>query len=399
MKNRRGFTLLEMMIAMVIMVFVVAGISQVLIKQSQASSSQSLQRDLEENGRLALLEIARNVRLAGYGITPLAAFDFARYGCTTADDPTTCNCVTANPASATCVSNSRRDRVDGPDELVLSYRDPSFSRTVVSVTAGSPSTVKLSAALKSALSAGTIVELITNSGAAVDYLALNSAAAVGATTLSLRTLTSKDGYYTPSVGMPDTTTYAGAAATLVTRVRYFVANDTDGVPALWKERGNGNELLYRGIEDLQLAYDIGRPPTGSVNASVTQPAATTCATSLTSGTLGWTFGACADGYSQPLASAIAPDWQNDAYDSVNRYSAHPVNIRNVTITVVARSTRASPDKAGDPAPAVGDRPARVADTYKRTILQLAEQPQNLLARQFFMPVVFTSGSEKSVGGG
>src|SRR5437667_12146259 len=45
----------------------------ILIKQTQASSTQSLERDLEESGRLALLEIARSVRLAGYGTTPIAA--------------------------------------------------------------------------------------------------------------------------------------------------------------------------------------------------------------------------------------------------------------------------------------------------------------------------------------
>src|SRR5437667_11278354 len=85
----------------------------ILIKQTQASSTQSLERDLEESGRLALLEIARSVRLAGYGTTPIAAFDFDRYAC-------------ATPGTGSTCPNGGRDRIDGPGELGLPWRDPSF---------------------------------------------------------------------------------------------------------------------------------------------------------------------------------------------------------------------------------------------------------------------------------
>ncbi|HET9752695.1 MAG TPA: type II secretion system protein, partial [Myxococcales bacterium] len=75
----RGFTLVELLVSVAILSVVMAGISGVLIKQSQASAVQSAQRDLEESARLALLELASAVRMAGYGIDPPAAFDFARY--------------------------------------------------------------------------------------------------------------------------------------------------------------------------------------------------------------------------------------------------------------------------------------------------------------------------------
>src|SRR5438045_1686406 len=73
-RRRAGFTLIEIMISVAILVFVMAGISTVLLKQSQASSMQSLQRDLEQSGRLAVLDLAHAVRWAGYGIAPPAAF-------------------------------------------------------------------------------------------------------------------------------------------------------------------------------------------------------------------------------------------------------------------------------------------------------------------------------------
>jgi type IV pilus assembly protein PilW len=400
MKIQRGFTLIEMMTAMVIMVVVVAGITGVLIKQTQASESQTLQRDLEENGRLALLEIARNVRLAGYGITPLAAFDFDRYGCSTAGNVATCSCTITggNPGAVPCGSGtSQRDRSDGPDELVLAYRDPSFSRTIATA---SSSQVTFAKGLTVSVPPGTIAELIGTAGSPISYVTVTAAAAVGSTSLSIATLptgAASIGYFTPSVS--PAAGFVGASLTLVTRVRYFVANDTDGVPTLWKERGKGNERLYRGIEDIQYTYDIGRPPTGSLFAGVTPPV--TCA-----GVTGWTYGVCPAVVGQPLETAVAPDWQNDAYDSANRYTGHPVNIRNVNISIVARSTRAAPDKAGDAVPAIGNRPARPAvDAFKRTVLQMSEQPVNLLSRQLFQPIVVTGPTvnlvpgDASVGGG
>jgi prepilin-type N-terminal cleavage/methylation domain-containing protein len=379
MKNQRGFTLIELMTAVTIMVVCVGIIAQVLIKQSQASSTQSLQRDMEESGRLALLDIARNVRLAGYGITPLAAFDFDRYACTTPGNAATCNGGAA-----------RRDRTDGPDELVLSYRDPSFTRIITGVTSAQ---ITFAAPLKIAIPAGSVIELI-GAGGKVTYLLVSTAAAVNDTRIVYATLPTSPpsaGYYTPSTA-PDST-YVGANLTLVTRVRYYVANDTDGVPALYKNRGRGAELLYRGIEDVQYTFDIAPPPTGSSFASTTPPA--TCA-----GVASWTFGACAGTVSQPLETATPPDWQNDAYDSANRYTGHPANIRRVNISIVARATRASPDRTGDSVPVLGDRPARAADRFKRTVLQMSEQPMNLLTRQFFQPLVI-SGSDPNgnVGGG
>ena len=59
MNLRRGFTLIEVMVSVTILAFVVAGISTVLLKQSQASVKQTQERAFEQSGRLALLELAR----------------------------------------------------------------------------------------------------------------------------------------------------------------------------------------------------------------------------------------------------------------------------------------------------------------------------------------------------
>lgn len=368
--HSRGYTLVELMIALAITSVVMAGISAVLIKQTQASAAQNYQRDLEESGRLALLEVASAVRTAGYGIPPPAAFDFARYACATPDTPSSCN-------------GGGRDRTDAPDEMVVSWRNPSFSRQITSIAgaAGGPFVISFAGALTSALQQGRLLQLVCGSGGNTAYLAVGTAANAGDTSISGRLLTAADGFL--PAGAPTGNCFASGMLALVERVRYFVRADTDGVPALFRDRDRGAELLYRGIEDLQISYDIGQPqPPSPFAAGGATPAA---APGCTAGAATWSFGSCPGVSGSPVHDPVMPDWQGLAYDSAGRYTAQPMNIRNVNITVVARATRPSPDGTGDALPALANRPARAADRFRRAVMSTSEQPGNLLSRGSFVP--------------
>ena len=381
-RRRAGFTLIEIMISVAILVFVMAGISTVLLKQSQASSMQSLQRDLEQSGRLAVLDLAHAVRWAGYGIAPPAAFDFDRYGCTTPGSGSTCNPVTISGLT----SYFSRDRTDGPDELVVSYRDPMFTMRSIPAagfTGSGPYAATLGSALTDVLKRGRVVQVLCSGADTVAYLTLTSDAAVGATTLTLQAVAPADGYYPTTLPTSACFNNGGAFLTLIERARYYVANDTDGVPTLWKDRGKGfQERLYRGIEDIQFTFGMSTPPPGSPFAA---GGATPAAAPVGCGPDGWTFGLCATSGTS-VETAAQPDWVNDNYDTANRYSAHPANIRIVNIAVVARSTQRSPTGIGDAAPAVGNRPARAADAYKRYTATTSEKPMNLLSRAYALPI-------------
>jgi hypothetical protein len=205
----------------------------------------------------------------------------------------------------------------------------------------------------------------------VSYLAFAADAAAGATTVSLRSIVKGDGYYPQA--LPADTCFGKGMLVLVERVRYFVANDFDGVPALFRDRGRAGDpqVLFRGIEDLQLTYTIGPPPAGS---ALTGSAG--CGSK-------WVYGLC--NQSVPDEAATAPDWINDSYDNKNRFSGHPANIRSLEINLIARATQRSPDKAGDPVPTIANRPGRAADQFTRSIFKLTEQTPNLLARAMLMP--------------
>jgi len=120
--NRRGFSLVELLMVVGITSVVIAGISVILVKQSQASVKQTQQRSMEETGRQALLELAYAVRMAGSGIAPTAAFDFDRYACSSPGTASTCNNnpgIERAPLTPTPASPGLRDKIDGPDELEI----------------------------------------------------------------------------------------------------------------------------------------------------------------------------------------------------------------------------------------------------------------------------------------
>jgi len=382
-RTGRGFTLIEILISVAILAFVISGVSLVLIKQTQASSVQGAQRDLEESGRRALLELARAVRLAGYGIDPTAAFDFANFACTTPGTPSTCN-------------GGGRDRIDAPDELVVAWRDPVFSRKVNTKTGSGPYTLTLDKALTGTVDVGRIVQLLCDGAETAAYGAVTTKRNAGDTDLIVRVLTAADGAF-PIVD-PTDGCFATATVLLVERTRYYVANDADGVPTLWRDRGRGaQERLFRGIEDLQLGYGIGQPPAGSrfATGGANAVAAPGCVDS--SGNATWSFGSCPGTAGAPDPSITPPNWRLDSYDSASRYTGHPANVRNVNIVLVARASQPSPDGTGDDVPVLLNRAARAQDNFHRAVLTVSEQPQNLLSRANMLPPIFDGST--NVGGG
>jgi type IV pilus assembly protein PilW len=63
---QRGFTLIELMIAMLIGVFLMGGVIQIFLSAKQAYRLQENLSRLQENGRFAMDMIAQDTRMAGY---------------------------------------------------------------------------------------------------------------------------------------------------------------------------------------------------------------------------------------------------------------------------------------------------------------------------------------------
>lgn len=65
-KSQRGFSLIELMIAMVIGLILLLGVSQVFLSSRQTFTTNEAMTKLQENGRFALEFIATSARQAGY---------------------------------------------------------------------------------------------------------------------------------------------------------------------------------------------------------------------------------------------------------------------------------------------------------------------------------------------
>ena len=64
--RQRGLTLVEIMVALVISLFLLAGLLQMFIGTRQSSRVQENLSRVQENGRFAIDFLSRNIRLAGY---------------------------------------------------------------------------------------------------------------------------------------------------------------------------------------------------------------------------------------------------------------------------------------------------------------------------------------------
>ncbi len=69
-KNQSGFTLVEMMIASVIALIVIGGSIYVFTTQQSLLKDQNDNTKVRAKGRLAIKILAREVRMAGFGVPP-----------------------------------------------------------------------------------------------------------------------------------------------------------------------------------------------------------------------------------------------------------------------------------------------------------------------------------------
>lgn len=164
---RRGFTLLELLIASTISAIVLAGVICTVIAQERAHYAGQRLRLAQASSRAALLFVEEKLRLAGFGMDPALAFDFGVY----APPGELC------PAEA---ARCARDATDANDELVFYARNPSYwvppERTqdpvgrawrVASVTAGA---VSVHAAAGDTFLAGQILAAVCPQGRYYAYM-------------------------------------------------------------------------------------------------------------------------------------------------------------------------------------------------------------------------------------
>lgn len=353
--RHRGFTLVEMLIAITVSAAVIAAAVGVARSQQQAYYDGARVRAAQASARNALLFLEKNVSQAGYGMAPSLAFDFDRSG---GPCPTELSTGSTPPCA--------RDRTDDSDELVFYARNPVYwvpqdpatdpAGRAWRVTAISSSRLTLGAREGQTFRRGQVLLVVCAGATQYAYVTVSTTTPVpsggGSIDLPLTAASSTD----PFLGQESATDACFGAGTArafqIDRYRIHVRPvDVGGGrrdPYLVLDQGidvagstaideADEQFIAEGIESIQVAYIL---------ANGTQVGA--------SGGVSLVRGAPGDATSNQLTTlsfpGAAPVGTESVYSptswyryymgpppAAERLTNHQANIRAVRIAVVARS--------------------------------------------------------------
>lgn len=364
----RGFTLVELVIALAMSALVFTVVMGVVIVQQRAQESTEVMRTGISSGRAAVVELDRALRRAGFGVDPRHAFDFNFYRCTPTD----------------LVDGRCRDRRDTPDILSFVSRDPAYQIIPMSTVpctdpGGCPDmcldsngctkgrawrmasrdmsdpSVTLTARKGQVFRRGQTLLAVCRGSTNYTMMTVDDTVSVdddGDVELPLKATVSGNPYVENAL---TSGCYSNQPLVYAIQRHHFFIHEYDGVPWLVLDtgldlNGSGNDPwtvpdeddfipIAPNVEDFQVAYVLGRTngtmPDSNANGVVGDNADT---------------GATAE----ELNASLAAPLYNTPADDPLRSTLHPANIRGVRYTVTVRSDRpdqtAAPSWLGDPLP-------------------------------------------------
>lgn len=414
----RGLTLIELLVATTVSALTVAAATTLLVQQQRSYVAGAGDRAQQEAGRMALRELTRRLRVAGYGVDSNIVLDF---GAT----PVVPRSNLIEPATNVafpghqCASDVRcRDSADedASDELVFLTRDPLFSRVASAVA---DTSLTLVGQLKQPMYAGQLLQVSCLGGTRArayvtverDVAAASPADPTAPLAVQLLPGTTTGGLLTFG---RENTTLADACFSIATaglqpivtsvdRSRFYVAwyseagavvaAQTAGArPYLMLDRGLGGGgatplPIAADVEDLQLSYLYGPAVAGGPQRVV-----------------GAALGTNIADEAFPVTTAVVPPSYDDVPDAASRTTGHASNINGIRVAVVVRSAEPDISLVTDldrTLPAAGNRAAFLGQpNYRRSLFETTVLLRNLQTASFTFPTVNAAGGTGfNLGGG
>jgi type IV pilus assembly protein PilW len=408
----RGFTLVELIVAMGATAVLVAGAVTLAVQQQRAYQAGGQDRALEESARVALGEVTGALREAGYGVDTQLVFDFGEIANVelTALPPAYTRVRAWSYACTTPVDC--RDSTDGPDELVFLRRNPLFSRRLAGVGADE---IQLTGDLRTPLRRGQLLQVMCLTGAQV-----RAYVTVGAEVLPAATWSATGTVTVPLIpgaqDFPNQTAFLTepcfaqeSVVVKVERHRYRIETyDAAGDVVAWGTPGARPWLLLDtgtfatgpdgverpvevpvapDVEDLQVVYLYPPNVPSEVNRLV-----------------GAEEGVLASAGAFHVDVGIPPPRNDAPPDHASRRTGSPGNIQAVRVAIVVRTPE--PDlsyhaDADRELPAAGNRPALLGPTgHRRALYESTVPVYNMQSRYLAYPMVDPGGGRGfNVGGG
>lgn len=405
----RGYTLVELMIALTISLIGVAAGMTLLIGTQHWFQSGVDDRGLQETARVALDELTSRLRVAGYGLEPGMVFDMGVLQETVMDrvPPANRNQVRFGGycGDGVCV----RDQIDAPDELVFYARDKRWARDVTAVGVNALTLAPAANPTPEPILRGQVLQVMCYGTGGQWLWAYVTVGAVqventGETQLTLAPSPGQPFDFPfqnsllaqPCFGAPALPPNPTVRAFKVDRYRYHVAAiREDGAVVAWGTAGarpylmldqglrdeDGNPIdraVAPDVEDLQVAYVFPLAPAGQVLA-------VTPATQVLPD-----IGGVDEGVFnlKPARPFVIPSFATAPSDiDLARTSHHPANIRAVRVAVTVRTARKDiqiPDAA---VPAAFNREEVDGEAgYRRMVFESTAYTHNLEARVPVFPM-------------
>jgi type IV pilus assembly protein PilW len=404
----RGYTLLELVIALTVSLMTVAAGVTLLLASHRSFQVSADDRQMQETARVAMEELAANLRTAGYGLEPTFAFDVGPLANTEMMGLSDSRNSIPQPAVARFGGYRLageplvRDRDDGPDELVFYSRDPEWER---GVTAAGQNVLRLAPPMSgraTTLLAGQVLQVMCYGSSEQWLWAYVTVASVDATNPAQPTVNLE-----PATGQPYDFPFqnalltqscfgAGAAsvrAFKIDRYHYYVASVDDlGNVRSWQTPGTRPYLMLDqglsrdgvsvitpvapDVEDLQVAYLFPLRSTEQVLGATAGQPVTADLGGNDAGVFNLNPAAAGSQFAIPSYSTPTQ------YIDLARTLHHPANIRAVRVAIAVRSPTANPQDQsidGRTLPAALNRGAviGVAGGYHRMIFESTTYTRNM----------------------
>jgi len=263
MKNNRGFSIIELMVALVLSSILLLGLSEVFSANQQSYTQQNAFARVQESGRISMELLSRSIRMADY------------WGCFNGGLPNINNLLDdddsfsydidnfseslAGADDVSSVSISSKAVTDGTDTLTI--RGASTNN---GVTVGTPYMNTNSAALHVSTGNGFAQEdiLLLSDCESAELFQVTSANPDTSGQVTHNTGTGTPGNYSQNFSK----TYAGDAFILspYTKV-FFVAAGAFSGTSLWQNLNGVNTELVSGVTNIQLQYGEDDNEDGTVD--------------------------------------------------------------------------------------------------------------------------------------
>lgn len=250
--GQAGVSLVEVLVALVISLFLLAGIVQVYLGNKTTFAFTNALAEIQENGRYALDIMSQDIRMAG------------EWGCVNFDPDNTANinntldAFTVPGYSAATHAFEASGGVNGTDNAGLNGSDTVtvWGGKSGQVNVESPFTTAITQSINTnavnSIEAGDII-MIARCGAndllidaAADIVAVDSVVNISGDTQRQINLTANKSQQ-----------YENDASVIeLQNVTYSIANGANGEPSLWRSEFGNNVELVEGVEDMQILYGI-----------------------------------------------------------------------------------------------------------------------------------------------